>query len=316
MVVNKPADPRAADLPFAQYSIGDPGRAALELPAGAPSARSGHADVEISIASMPGVRIVGATSRGLQHRATRTPRQDAFALGRAEVGGVEWTIAVVCDGVGSLGQSDVASVLVSRRLADLGAAATPWKEAFACVNKELQDMAREFLARGDADPVSDGMATTAVAVAVCRVADEWVGSAAWVGDSTLWHLTADAQWELVTGLADPGADAEFHSSAVRPLPSDDGAYSALDFRLAGGGLFVMSDGVANPLRWSPTVQETLARWWMRPPDPYTFAAQVGFARKSHIDDRTVIGIWFAEPGREHAAAHVSPSPSDRGDGET
>jgi hypothetical protein len=55
---------------------------------------------------------------------------------------------------------------------------------------------------------------------------------------------------------------------------------------------------------------------MRPPDPYTFAAQVGFARKSHIDDRTVVGIWSAEPGREHAAAHVSPSPADRGDGET
>ena len=36
---------------------------------------------------------------------------------------------------------------------------------------------------------------------------------------------------------------------------------------------------------------TLAAWWARPPDPLTFAAQVGFARKTHVDDRTVVGIW-------------------------
>ena len=41
---------------------------------------------------------------------------------------------------------------------------------------------------------------------------------------------------------------------------------------------------------------------MRPPDPFTFAAQVGFARKSHMDDRTVVGIWpspgEADEGKE------------------
>jgi hypothetical protein len=35
----------------------------------------------------------------------------------------------------------------------------------------------------------------------------------------------------------------------------------------------------------------LAAWWRRPPDPFTFGAQVGFARKTHLDDRTVIGLW-------------------------
>jgi hypothetical protein len=53
----------------------------------------------------------------------------------------------------------------------------------------------------------------------------------------------------------------------------------------------MTDGVGNPLAWSAEVRDTLARWWTRPPDPLGFAAQVGFARKSHIDDRTVVGIW-------------------------
>jgi hypothetical protein len=53
----------------------------------------------------------------------------------------------------------------------------------------------------------------------------------------------------------------------------------------------MNDGVSNPLSWGSGVRGTLARWWARPRDLFTFAARVGFARKTHTDDRTVIGIW-------------------------
>ena len=63
------------------FSIGDPGRAALEVPDGAPPARIGPADAELSAASLPGMLIRAATCRGLMHRANGTPRQDAFALG-------------------------------------------------------------------------------------------------------------------------------------------------------------------------------------------------------------------------------------------
>jgi hypothetical protein len=135
------------------------------------------------------------------------------------------------------------------------------------------------------------MATTAVAVTVRREAGKWVGEAAWVGDSMLWHLSATGQWTLLTGSRLNGAEADYHSAGVRPLPSADGACTWCGFRLDGGALFVMTDGVANPLRWSRDVQKVLADWWLRPPDPFTFAAQVGFARKAHVDDRTVVGIW-------------------------
>ena len=53
----------------------------------------------------------------------------------------------------------------------------------------------------------------------------------------------------------------------------------------------MSDGVGNPLSYGPDVRAALAQWWARPPDPFTFAAQVGFAKRTHIDDRTAVGIW-------------------------
>jgi hypothetical protein len=274
------------------FAIGNPGRAALEVPDGAPGARSGPADVELSAASLPRMLIRAATTRGLLHRARGTPRQDAFALGhRSVVGEIGQAIAVVCDGVGHFGRSDEAAALVSRRLADLGADAVPWPDAFARANKELQKVAERALASETADPVRDGMATTALAVSVYRETDEWVGRVAWVGDSTLWHLGPAKCWTLLAGSLNDEIATNYHSTGVKPMPSADGACSSCEFHVDGGSLFVMSDGVANPLKWSHLVQETLADWWARPPDPFSFAAQVGFARKSHLDDRTVIGIW-------------------------
>jgi hypothetical protein len=236
--------------------------------------------------------IRAATTRGLLHQATGTLRQDTFALTRCRVPGeMDRAVAVVCDGVGEFGRSDEAAALVSHSLANLGADAVPWRQAFARANEQLRKVAAEALASDAADPGDDGMATTAVAVTVRREKGEWAGAAAWVGDSTLWHLNASGRWKLLTGPAEDVTTAEYHSTAVTPLPSADGGCSCLDFRVGGGALFVMTDGVANPLKWSRDVQETLAAWWTRPPDPISFAAQVSFARKTHLDDRTVIGIW-------------------------
>lgn len=275
------------------FSIGDPGRAALESVDGRPPARIGPSDVELSAASLPGVLIRAASFRGVLHRVRGTVRQDAFALSHRTVGEqVEQTIAVVCDGVGSLNRSDEAAVFASRRLAVLGADGMLWPDAFTRVNEELRKFANERLAV-DADMTGgdDGMATTAIAVIVHREVDEWVGEAAWVGDSTLWHLSRDGRWTLVTGPENERAEASYHSSGVSPLPSPGGECTWCGFRISGGALFAMTDGVANPLRWSRDVQKVLADWWQRPPDVFTFAAQVGFARKSHVDDRTVVAIW-------------------------
>ncbi len=269
------------------YSIGSPGRAALDLPDSAPAGRSGPADVELSAAALPGMLIRAASSRGLMHRSRGTPRQDAFALSRR---GPDEVLAVVCDGVGEFGRSDEAAGLVSRSLADSGAQGDPWPDAFISANDQLRKLAEETLAREGADRIKDGMATTAVAVSARLEAGNWNGSVAWIGDSSLWHLSAEGTWTLIAGASeDP--ESYYHSSAVRPMPSADGACSQDDFCLTGGALFIMSDGVSNPLKWNDRAKEALADWWRRPPDGITFAAQVGFAMKTHIDDRTVIGIW-------------------------
>jgi hypothetical protein len=294
-----------AGLVTAPFCIGDAGRAARELPAGLPAGRPGLADVELSAAAVSGALLLAATVRGLQHRARGEPRQDAFAIGyHGPAGEGARVVAVVCDGIGSLGRSEEAAALVSRRLACLGAAGLPWPEAFFRANEALREFVAESADEEGIDSAANGMATTAVALAVHREVRDWVGDLAWTGDSAAWHLGHDSRW---TPLSGPGEDHEsdWHPSSVRPLPSEDGGCSATTFRVSGGALFLMTDGVSNPLSWSSGVRETLARWWARPPDPFSFAAQVGFARKTHTDDRTVVGIWpddTEDPGDGRASS--------------
>jgi hypothetical protein len=272
-------------------TVGDPGRAAQDVPDGPPGlGRSGPSDIELSAASMPGMLIRAASVRGLLHRARSTPRQDAFAIASRRVPGeMDRAVAVVCDGVGQFGRSDHAAALASRQLADLGAQGVPWPEAFSCVNEQLQKDVAEALVAESADAAANGMATTALAVEVRWEAGAWLGTATWVGDSTLWHLSVGQGWRQFGESTE--TVSEYHSTAVTALPSAGAPWSSENFRVAGGALFLMSDGVANPLKWSGQVRRALTDWWSKPPGPLSFAAQVGFARKSHQDDRTVIGIW-------------------------
>lgn len=273
------------------WAIGEPGRAALEVRAGPPAPEVGHCDIAISSADLPGIAVLAASSRGLLHRARGGVRQDAFALSsrRACEGGGE-LVAVVCDGVGSLGRSHEAADLVARVLAAAVADGQSWHEAFRRANEDVTDLARQRLVDSQPADAEAGMATTVVGLVVSQADGYWAGELAWVGDSSCWHLARDGTWAALGGVSDDEEDA-YHTGAVSPLPSRDGQFQTASFRVEGGALFLMTDGVANPLRWSEDVQLALAAWWEEAPDPLTFAAQVAFARKSHHDDRTVVGIW-------------------------
>jgi len=270
-----------------RWTIGDPGRAATELAPGPPVREIGHADIELTSASFGGMLVRAATVRGLLHVSTAGPRQDAFALGR---GAGDSLIAAVCDGVGSLGRSHEAADLVSRLLVSERGDGRSWPEAFTAANTALHIEAEQALAAEGAARDTDGMATTAIGMSIRRVGDEWVGEVAWAGDSTCWRLGADGRWLDLAGV--PPEDDEYYSGRVRPLPSTRGTCEVTPIRLRDCAIFLMSDGVANPLRWARDVQDTLAGWWSVPPEPLTFAGQVGFVRKTHLDDRTVVGVWL------------------------
>ncbi|TYB54740.1 protein phosphatase 2C domain-containing protein [Nonomuraea sp. PA05] len=285
-------DPRVAASPF---DIGNPGRAGRELPAGPPGPHPGLPDVGLSAVSLPGVLIRAATIRGLRHRSRAEARQDAYALGQFERP-CETTraIAVVCDGIGSLGRSHEAAEMVSRRLVELSQTGGDWPVCVDKANQELRAHAELVLTRPDADPAADGMATTMVALSIGWTGGEWIGELAWVGDSALLWLTPERRWLCLTDQEEEDPDG-FHTTKVRPLPNRDGSCRTRPVRLNGGALFLMTDGIANPLRWAREVQEALADWWTAPPDPFTFAAQAAFSRKSHLDDRTVVAFW-PDPG--------------------
>ena len=220
-------------------AIGEPGRAALEMPDGPPPAVIGPSDIAVSAATLPGIRITAASVRGVQHRAEHTVRQDAFAL--AQTGGTH-AVAVVCDGVGSLDRSDYAAALVSQQLAWYGAAGTPWPEAFAAVNNGSWPRPWPSARRQGCG----AMATTAVAVSVSWPDGWWLGEVAWVGDSPLWHLDDDGSWRSITSAA--RLDGDGHSTPAacgrcrRRTALAPGARSGV----RGGALFAMSDGVGQP----------------------------------------------------------------------
>jgi serine/threonine protein phosphatase PrpC len=270
-------DRTGREAPPPVLAIGEPGRAATEVSPGPPVA-AGVPDIALTTASTARVELRAASVRGLQHRAAAEPRQDAFAL---QLAGNDELIAVVCDGIGSLPRSHEAAGLAAQRLAELGRNGVEWAVAFKDVNDELVALVG----------AASTMATTALAVRVRADEHGWHGQAAWVGDSPLWHLSVDADWTACTHSDVTDDDEALHSTASAALPATNLQVAELDLDHHDGALFLMSDGVGNPLAWIDQVQTALARWWAAPPDIFDFGRQVAFARRTHVDDRTVVGLW-------------------------
>lgn len=282
-------DVAGIDLAPAQFAIGEPGRAGLEVKTGPCPSRHGPADIELSTAEAGGAVVQGASVRGVLHRHTGEVRQDAFAS--QAFGDNQW-VAVVCDGVGSLGRSDEASNLVAWRLAELHALGSSLTEALTLVNGELRELADIYRSDPDATtPDAERMATTVVAISAGLQDGRWLGELCWVGDSEAWHLSPDGEWTLLNDDGEDDADEEIHSTSVRPLPKSSNTFDVVPLCIEGGALFVMSDGVSKPLKWSDDVKQQLATWWSTPPELLTFGAQVSFPRRGHMDDRTVVGLW-------------------------
>jgi hypothetical protein len=260
-------------------AIGEPGRAATELPAGPPPGIAA-ADHELSACSLPGLEVRAASVRGLMHRYRGEPRQDRFSLVVSESG--EHLVVTVCDGVGSLPLSHDAASFVAERTPyeylDLG----DWFKTVATVNQQLTRFAQDA-------PVGQGMATTFVAVSLNG--QSGAASIAWTDDSSVW-LLRDGVWSNLTPAVTRDEDPSLHTGRVRALPHRDPTVRVVDVTLDRGALFVMTDGVGVPLQGAGEVRDTLSAWWAGPPDVFTFGRQVGFNRKGHQDDRTVVGIWL------------------------
>jgi serine/threonine protein phosphatase PrpC len=276
-------------------AIGAGGRAAAELPAGRPPGTPDSADHELSACAFPGVQVRAASVRGLLHRYRDQPRQDRFSLVHDEASGT--LVITVCDGVGSRIRSQEAAAFVARQMPYEYLASGSWGTAIKDVNERLTGYATRVAERAAADgenPDLHGMATTFVGVAVPLGGGGRAASIAWTDDSTVWSLD-EGRWTNLTADADSrarAADEETHRVSVRALPHREPRFRTLDVPAGRGALFVVTDGIGVPLEEAAEVRDTLAGWWESPPDVFTFGSQVAFARKTHLDDRTAVGVWF------------------------
>lgn len=270
--------------------IGDPGRAAREVAAAAQAHTLCWPDTAVDAAEAGGLVVRSASVRGVAHRCSGTPRQDAYsAVWQQDSAAL---VVTVCDGVGSFDSSHEAAALAAARLPDLlrpdpDTGEPDWAQAFTAVSAGIDVLSA---ARGAP------MATTAVCARITRRA-RYLAEIAWVGDSAAYLLT-ESGWSIAGGtIKTIDGDGSPLSSATAALPSAAVEFSTCTVEFdAGDALFVMTDGVADPLgAGHGEVGAALASWWRNPPGALDFAAQVGFARRSFDDDRTVVGVWPATP---------------------
>ncbi|MEV6851589.1 protein phosphatase 2C domain-containing protein [Actinoplanes sp. NPDC051411] len=272
-------------------AVGVGGRAAAELPAGRPPGTPDSADHELSACAFPGVQVRAASVRGLLHRYRDQPRQDRYSL-LHDVDS-DTLVVTVCDGVGSLPRSQEAAAYVTRHMPHEYLASGSWATAVKQVNDGLARYAARRLDRAVAageDPEQHGMATTFVGMAIPLGGDR-AASIAWTDDSSVWHLDEGRWTNLTAGSGDTGE--ETHRVSVRALPHREPRCRTAEVPTGRGAFFVVTDGVGVPLGDAAEVRDTLAGWWTTPPDVFTFGSQVAFARKSHLDDRTAVGIWYS-----------------------
>jgi serine/threonine protein phosphatase PrpC len=276
--------------------VGDPGAAGRRVRPGMPESFDAPPDTAIDGADIEGMTVRAASVRGLQHRHYGTARQDSFAFGYSD--DRRWLLVAVADGVGSAPRSQVAAAIAChdglRHVAAVGPTRADWQHIFSQVSHAILGAAL------GTDPAAE-LATTLTIAAISLEAGERGRdvTVAWIGNSPVVAFGTDG-WSIITratGFVRQEHGPRLVSADVVALPIDDPVPELRSFSLRSGeALFLMSDGVSEPLgEGEGAVGEALAAWWASPPDMLSFAAQVGFARRGFADDRTVVGVWTERP---------------------
>ncbi|MBP2478446.1 serine/threonine protein phosphatase PrpC [Crossiella equi] len=291
------------------FAIGDPGRAPSRVVPVPDPAVPDRPDTVLDGFTLRGVRVRAASVRGLAHRCYGRTRQDDYAWRLTPDG--RYLVLAVADGVSAGPHSHQAARIATGVGTDLvcqNPAYPHWPTVLHRVAVAVIQAARALGgAELDAAGAAELMATTVLYAVLDLVPDERGGHAlelCSVGDTSAWLLSAEGRWWPHQPVK--GAGEEVYSAAVRALPLADPLECTLvrDRLRPGQALFLMTDGVGDPLGdGTGEVGEVLAGLWREPPGELDFATQVGFARRSFDDDRTVLGVW-----------PVSPPPASAGPG--
>lgn len=298
---------------FERYVVGDPGRAAFGVVTLPDAEFPTHHDVIVDGAEFGALEVRAASVRGLSHRYYGKVRQDDYGLRSSPSG--DWLVVAVADGVSAGRLSHLAARVVAEHGCALLATdvdgdppVVDWAGLLTRLSDLIVETGRDELARRADDDVTslstramaDHLAATALFALVRTAPDERGGVAARVlgfGDTSAWVLRGGTAWEPLQAIKGAGEDLASSATPALPLlPPSPGAPADVTVA-AGDALFLMTDGVGDPLGdGRGEVGRFLADCWGgAPPPPLQFAAQVDFARKSYDDDRTVVGIWPPAP---------------------
>ena len=248
--------------------------------------------------------VYAASVRGLSHRQSGAPRQDAYAVTTSK--DEQWLVVTVADGVSSGRQSHRAAQMVARhathqaaRMLDgraTGLTQTEWYDLFHKLSQQILSTGEQRL-KVSRSEVAAAMATT-VTVLVCPAEAEDGQrrvQVAWLGDSPAWVIEADGTWSCLTEVKGAGQEVASSTTVALPQLPDDATKLPVRERCVSvhAVILAMSDGVGDPLGdGTGDVGQALARAWSGvPASALDFALQVGFGRKSYDDDRTVVGVW-------------------------
>lgn len=296
-----------SDNPQESLVIGDGGNHKV---VGQPSFLKGDVpDCSMDWGALDGIQVRAASVRGRIHRFEGTVRQDSFYMGSVAVSEKTFLLLSVADGVGSLPLSHVAAEAAARAAVNFfsdrlsrndGELEELDSELREYVEEAILEKGRETLANLELtlEEAGQSMKTT-LSVAIVEVGLNSEGehrcSVYAMGDTSAWALRKPNAWELITRQKGEGADV--FSSQVEALPTSSGRQFD-EFQCSinpGEAFFLMSDGIGDPLGdGSGPVGETLSEKLLNPPDIYSFARICDFARRSHMDDRTLVGIWLPQ----------------------
>jgi hypothetical protein len=302
-----------------RWVVGDAGRQP-QVRASAPTGAA-PPDITLDGASVGAVVYRAASLRGLGHQERGEPRQDAYVVRASR--DRRWLVGCVSDGVSAAVRAHVGAGIVCSRvtetvLAHLDAstpptgpdewarsvAEMPWKQAVEAANDGMLRSTAELLRRAGDRTVGFQearvlMAATAVAFVVDTEPSNDGDHPATVvnitGDS-VGFLGAGDGWTALTTPKD--LSGPFVSSAVHAMPAEVDVTPVVLRLQPGQFLVAMTDGLSDPLgAGKGVVGRFLAAQWVGPPDVLEFAQQVGFYRRTFVDDRTAVVVWPAGTSR-------------------
>ena len=260
------------------------------------------------VVDQPDPAVAGVSDRGLAH----TRNEDAMALA-VRAG---WSALVVCDGVTTSTDSDVASLAAATAARDLHAAAprpssgspaarvTHWSEQLKAAAEVAGDAAaKTSLIAGDtANPPS--------CTFVAAVADGQLIVAGWVGDSRAYwlpdhavaeQLSVDDSWateQIARGVPREAAEADPRAHAITKWLGSDSpvvdASTSTTTVVSPGWLLVCSDGLWNYCSGAADLAELVAS--QQKSDPAALAeALVAWANEQGGHDNVTVTLARLAP---------------------